>query len=160
MGISVSQNDIERNFRRFRNVVIEKQIERLRRLGELCVAQARNVPASIGFHDQTGNLRSSIGYMVFVDGVAVHKSTFEQVQPAMEHEEGVVYNGGKVGEDYCRQIGEGTKDVCLVVVAGMNYAEHVESKGRDVITSAEHFAEKKLPGMLAELIGNIKKAAE
>lgn len=160
MAITVEKNDISARFRQFRKAIVEKQIERLRRLGEMCVTQARSVPPSVGFHDQTGNLRSSIGYMVFVDGVSVHQSTFEQVSPQAAHKDGVTYDGGKKGEAYCREIGENTTGVCLVVVAGMDYATYVESKGRDVLTSAEHLAEQELPKQLAELIENIKKAGE
>lgn len=160
MAITVEKNDISARFRQFRKAIVEKQIERLQRLGEMCVTQARGVPPSVGFHDQTGNLRSSIGYMVFVDGVPVHQSTFEQVSPQAAHKDGVTYDGGKKGEAYCREIGENTTGVCLVVVAGMDYATYVESKGRDVLTSAEHLAEQELPKQLAELIENIKKAGE
>ncbi|MCQ2317822.1 MAG: hypothetical protein MJZ90_02715 [Bacteroidales bacterium] len=160
MAITVEKNDISARFRQFRKAIVEKQIERLQRLGEMCVTQARSVPPSVGFHDQTGNLRSSIGYMVFVDGVSVHQSTFEQVSPQAAHKDGVTYDGGKKGEAYCREIGENTTGVCLVVVAGMDYATYVESKGRDVLTSAEHLAEQELPKQLAELIENIKKAGE
>lgn len=159
MGITVT-SDIKERLEAFRNVVIEKQIKRMQKLGEMCVTHARNVPASVGFHDQTGNLRSSIGYIVFVDGVAVYESTFEQVQPQAAYKDGVSYNGSKVGKDYCLEIGKNTTGVCLVVVAGMSYATYVESRGRDVLTSAEHLAEKELPRMLQELIENIKNAAE
>lgn len=140
----------------FLDEVKKQQISRLRELGEMCVAYAQSVPPETGFHDQTGNLRSSIGYMVFVDGVAVHQSPFEQVQPKAEVSNGVVYNGNKVGEELCRRIGEQTTGVCLVCVAGMNYAQYVESKGRDVLTGAEHLAEKELPRMLEQLVKNIK----
>lgn len=160
MAITVEKNDISARFRQFRKAIVEKQIERLQRLGEMCVTQARGVPPSVGFHDQTGNLRSSIGYMVFVDGVPVYQLTFEQVSPQAAHKDGVTYDGGKKGEAYCREIGENTTGVCLVVVAGMDYATYVESKGRDVLTSAEHLAEQELPKQLAELIENIKKAGE
>lgn len=157
MAITVITNDIERRLKAMRNQIILDQIEDLRALGEMCVTQARGVPPSVGFHDQTGNLRSSIGYMVFVDGVPVHQSTFEQVSPQAAHKDGVTYDGGKKGEAYCREIGENTTGVCLVVVAGMNYATYVESKGRDVLTSAEHLAEQELPKILKELIEDITK---
>ena len=48
----------------------------------------------------------------------------------------------------------------LVVVAGMNYAAYVEAKGYNVLSSAEHLAERELPRMLDKLITNIKRAAE
>lgn len=147
---------VKGRFDAFLEEIKRAQISCLQQLGEMCVAYARSVPPETGFHDQTGNLRSSIGYMVFVDGVAVHSSPFEQVQPKADVSGGVQYNGSKVGEEFCRQIGEQTTGVCLVCVAGMNYAQYVESKGRDVLTGAEHLAEKELPRMLEQLVKNIK----
>ena len=155
-----SMNTVKSRMDAFLDVVKKQQISHLQELGEMCVTYARSVPAETGFHDQTGNLRSSIGYMVFVDGVAVHSSPFEQVQPKADVTNGLEYNGSKVGEEFCRQIGEQSKGICLVVVAGMNYAQYVESKGRDVLSGAEHLAEKELPRMLEQLVNNIKSAAE
>lgn len=118
-------------------------------LGEMCVTHAREIPKEIGFTDQTGNLRSSIGYMVFVDGVAVHESY-----------EGTP-EGIKAGQDLSKKIGAKYKNgVSLVVTAGMNYAVHVEARGRDVLSSAEILAKKELPKMLDELKRNINKALE
>lgn len=155
-----SMDSVKRRCNAFLEEIERKQISRLQKLGEMCVSYARNVPPETGFHDRTGNLRSSIGYMVFVDGVAVHQSPFEQVQPNVKVSDGIQYNGSKTGEDFCRQIGEQTTGICLVCVAGMHYAQYVESKGRDVLTGAEHLAEKELPRMLEKLIGNIKSAVE
>ena len=59
-----------------------------------------------------------------------------------------------------KKIGKETKGVALVVVAGMNYAAYVEAKGYNVLSSAEHLAERELPRMLEKLITNIKRAAE
>ena len=118
-------------------------------LGEMCVAHAREVPPEIGFHDQTGNLRSSIGYAVFVDGVAVH-SAYEQT---LNGATGVI-----AGQELAEKVGCTTTGVCLVVTAGMNYAVYVESKGRDVLTSAEKEAEKLIARELADLITNVQQA--
>ncbi|MBQ2186999.1 MAG: hypothetical protein II401_00370, partial [Bacteroidales bacterium] len=43
------------------------QIVRLQMLGEECIIRARGEHAN-NWQDQTGNLRSSIGYMIFKDG--------------------------------------------------------------------------------------------
>ena len=45
----------------------------------------------------------------------------------------------------------------LVVVAGMEYAVDVESRDRDVLSSAEHLAEEKLPGLLKQIDSKVKK---
>lgn len=153
MGIKANftKADVDKRFKAFLDEIEKKQIARLQMLGEMCVNHARNVPASQGFQDQTGNLRSSIGYMVFNDGVAVHIA-YEQVKSGSE--------GAIKGESLARKVGEKSTGICLVVTAGMEYALYVESKGRDVISSAEKMAERELPRMLEKLVSNIKKAAE
>jgi len=150
MGIEANftQAYIKKRFDAFLDQVQKQQIKRCQMLGEMCVTHARTVPKEQGFEDQTGNLRSSIGYMVFVDGVAIH-SFYEQVAGGSE--------GTKAGETLANKIGEDQKGVCLVVTAGMNYAIYLEAKGRDVLTSAEHLAERELPLMLDRLIANIKQ---
>lgn len=154
MGIEAkfTKQDVEKRYAAFVEQIEKQQLKRLQMLGEMCVNHARNVPMEQGFQDQTGNLRSSIGYMVFVDGVAVH-SMFEQRKEGAQ--------GVKIGEALAQRVGErNPQGVCLVVTAGMNYALYVESKGRDVITSAEHLAQRELPRMLEKLVSNIKSAAE
>lgn len=131
----------------FQNRIVLAQIETLKYLGEQCVIRARSIPASVGFTDQTGNLRSSIGYVVFVDGIAV-SSDFKGILSGSE--------GVKEGMALAYKVGsENSKGIVLVVVAGMNYALAVESKGRDVLTSTEHFAIQELPRMLNDLRLNI-----
>ncbi|MGV4578106.1 hypothetical protein ACQ1R5_10635 [Ornithobacterium rhinotracheale] len=39
----------------------------------------------------------------------------------------------------------------LVVVAGMNYALYVESKGYNVLSTAEQLAEREVPRLLNEI---------
>lgn len=153
MGIEAkfTRADVAKRFDAFLEEVQKKQIERAKMLGEMCANHARSVPKDQGFQDQTGNLRSSIGYMVFVDGVAVHQY-YEQINGGSD--------GAKKGEALANKVGKQSKGVCLIVTAGMNYALYVESKGRDVLTSAEQFAERELPRMLEKLVSNIKRAAE
>lgn len=146
-----TKEDLQKRLDKFLEQIKLQQIKRLQMLGEKCVIHARSIPKEQGFEDQTGNLRSSIGYAVFVDGVAVH-SFYDEIKGGSI--------GVKTGYDLAKKIGEKTDGVCLVVTAGMNYAQYVESKGRDVITSAEHLAERELPVMLEQLVNNIKKATE
>ena len=154
MGIEAkfTRSDVKKAYDNFVDGIKRQQINRLQMLGEMCVNHARNVPMEQGFQDQTGNLRSSIGYMVFVDGVAVH-SMFEQRKEGAQ--------GVKAGEALAQRVGErNLQGVCLVVTAGMNYALYVESKGHDVITTAEHLAQRELPRMLEKLVSQIKDSTE
>ncbi len=151
-------NDIRKRFDNFLTEVDKMQIEILQELGEKCVTHARGLPPEIGFHDQTGNLRSSMGYAIFKDGVAIH--TWYEKVPPKKPKEGVVYDGMERGKQLAEEVGKNTKGIVLVVTAGMNYATYVEAKGRDVLASAEILAQRELPRMLDELIKNVRAAAK
>lgn len=155
MGIKANftREDVRKRFDAFLSEIEKKQIDRLKKLGEMCLIEARN---SKGYMMQTGALLSSTGYQVFVDGVAVHT----QFDAASSAESGAAATGMKAGQGIAERVGKGTKGVALVVVAGMNYAAYVEAKGYNVLSSAEHLAERELPRMLEKLITNIKRAAE
>lgn len=148
-----TKDDVRKRFDSFLNEIEKKQIARLQRLGEMCLVEART---NKGYMMQTGALLSSTGYEVFVDGVAIHS----QFDAASGAESNAAEMGIKSGQSIAETIGKGTKGIALVVVAGMNYAAYVEAKGYNVLSSAEHLAERELPRMLEKLISNIKRAAE
>ena len=151
MGISANFNinDIDATFKALLAEVDRQLIESLTRVGEEAVKLAKMIPPERGFKDRTGNLRSSIGYVVLVDGKPVNVA-FAAVKGG--------HAGVNEGKRLALQVGSKTEGYALVVVAGMNYAVHVESKGRDVLTSAEKFAEKEVAKHLADLVTNIKNA--
>lgn len=148
-----TKDDVRKRFDAFLNEIEKKQIARLQRLGEMCLVEART---NKGYMMQTGALLSSTGYEVFVDGVVIHS----QFDAASGAESNAAEMGIKSGQSIAGTIGKGTKGIALVVVAGMNYAAYVEAKGYNVLSSAEHLAERELPRMLEKLISNIKRAAE
>ena len=148
-----TKDDVRKRFDAFLNEIEKKQIARLQRLGEMCLVEART---NKGYMMQTGALLSSTGYEVFVDGVAIHS----QFDAASGAESSAAETGIKSGQSIAETIGKETKGVALVVVAGMIYAAYVEAKGYNVLSSAEHLAERELPRMLEKLISNIKRAAE
>lgn len=148
-----TKDDVRKRFDAFLNEIEKKQIARLQRLGEMCLVEART---NKGYMMQTGALLSSTGYEVFVDGVAIHS----QFDAASGAESNAAETGIKSGQSIAESIGKGTKGIALVVVAGMNYAAYVEAKGYNVLSSAEHLAERELPRMLDKLISSIKRAAE
>ena len=155
MGVTANftKADVKKRIDAFLDMVEQKQIARLQRLGEMCLIEARN---NKGYMMQTGALLSSTGYQVFVDGMAIHS----QFDAASGAESEAAAKGIKTGQTIAEQIGKETKGIALVVVAGMNYAAYVEARGYNVLTSAEHLAERELPKMLEKLITNIKRAAE
>lgn len=110
-------------------------------VGERCVNAARS---SHTYRDQTGNLTSSIGYAVSVDGNLVQISSFNKVLDGAK--------GATDGQEYVKQlIRQHPSGIVLIVVAGMNYAVYVSDKGYDVLDSAESLAEQMIPRMLKQL---------
>lgn len=124
----------------------EKSIIRtLNFVGITCINEART---NGDYMNQTGNLRSSIGYAIIQNGVVVNKSRFEQVKDGKD--------GKKEGAELLSDlISRNTHGIVLVVVAGMNYAAYVETN-RNVITSAELLAEDLVPKLLRQLGFQIK----
>jgi hypothetical protein len=96
------------------------------------------------YKDQTGNLRSSIGYVVAVDGEIAQMSSFDTVKEGRE--------GSRGGKEYAMQlVRDFPNGIVLIVVAGMNYASYVSAKGYDVLDSSELLADKLVSQMLQQL---------
>lgn len=107
-------------------------------LGEQCVVRIRDRSAEESWIDQTGNLRSSIGYAVLDRGRKVIESSFNVILGGTE---GPV-ESRKYIDELARQYAE---TYALVVVAGMSYAEYVEAiDGKDVLASTELWAKAKI----------------
>lgn len=110
-------------------------------VGEKVLNAARSTNS---YKDQTGNLRSSIGYVVVVDGKVATMSSFEVVKKGEQ--------GATNGREYARKLArQYPKGIVLIVCAGMNYAAYVSDKGYDVEDSAELLADRLVPQMLHEL---------
>lgn len=106
----------------------------LSKLGDESVARIRNRSAEKSWIDQTGNLRSSIGFAVYEQGVKFMESAFS---PVLSGSEGSV-KGKKMVNDLAKEY---SKVYALVVVAGMEYAGEVEAlKSKDVLASTKIWA--------------------
>lgn len=111
---------------------IEKAVMlRLKRVGETFITNARNNGA---YKDRTGNLRSSIGYVILKNG--------EQVYQAFPGKKGE--GKTKAKEVIEAAIADFPLGYVLIVVAGMEYAAAVESKGFDVLSGSSKIAEQDL----------------
>ena len=109
------------------------------------------IPKDIGFEDHTGNLRSSIGFKLFVDGEPV----MENYRKVLNGNEGIAK--GKALADEVGQRCE-QDQIMLVVTAGMEYAIYVESRGRDVIASAEGLCYENLPQLRTRIEEMVRNA--
>lgn len=120
-------------------------IRALSYLGELCVIEAKDRPQESSWFDQSGNLRSSIGYVIVHNGKIIKYSGFNQVKQGIDG----IKEGKELAVELAKQY---TSGYALIVVAGMNYAELVEAMDNKVVlASAELFARSELPNMVAKL---------
>ncbi|MDE5807685.1 MAG: hypothetical protein K2H76_06160 [Muribaculaceae bacterium] len=107
-------------------------------LGEQCVRPVRDRAGDESWFDQTGNLRSSIGYAVYEEGKILIESAFNQVKKGAQG----ANEGRKLIEELASKYAQ---TYALVVVAGMEYSEYVEAmKGKDVLASTELWAKGKM----------------
>ena len=118
----VNMNAI-RNFIESRIDNAEQQmIDALKYEGESFVDKARKTGT---YTDDTGNLRSSIGYLILKNGNVIDQN----------------FAGNSKGTENARiaareVAGQYPNGFALIGVAGMKYAAAVESKGYDVITGS------------------------
>lgn len=113
---------------RLRPLIIEAVTEAFEMACLEVVEQAKSLDT---YQDQTNQLRSSIGYQIYNQGVLVT----DYFQPGGKGDgsgagQGVA-RGKTVAAEAARQYPD---DVVGVVVAGADYALYVESKGYDVIS--------------------------
>lgn len=128
---------IDKGASRIRMVVLRS----LSYVGETCVGVARQRHT---YKDQTGNLTSSIGYVLVEDGKILEMSDFGVVNQGEE--------GQADGRDFARQLAtKYTKGIALILVAGRNYAAHVANRKYDVIDSAWLEADRLIPIMLKQI---------
>lgn len=102
-----------------------KFIHALQYIGEEFVNRARMVST---YEDQTGNLRSSIGYVIAKNGFVIKRNYVE----IMNGNEGVTKALNLADE----AAAEHPNGIVLIVTAGMQYALYVESMGYDVLSGS------------------------
>lgn len=123
--------------------LVDGVIDSLSYIGERAVTIARERG---DYMNRTGNLRSSIGYVILHDGQPVRQGEPE------------VYGEGNQGSQVAEELltmvrSEYPQGIVLIVCAGMNYASYVEDiYGKDVLTSARLETEQLAERMLKELL--------
>ncbi len=145
---NLKREHLEARKKAFLAEVRKWQIKFLKRLGEKCIIHAREIPPHIGYTDQTGAARSSTGYTVFENGVAIH----ENYEIVLGNEEGV-----REGKKLAREVAKKYRGIYIVFVAGMYYTVYLEIKGRDVLTSAELLAIREAPKLIEAINKAIKQ---
>lgn len=150
MGVIVAQpfgfDEIRKRVENRKATSDDKKIARwLSYIGEELCNHARTITKghnSGGYNDQTGNLRSSIGYRIYKDGEKYRQGGFKNVG------RGSGIQSAKTALDaYAVQNKIPLQGWTLVIVAGMSYAAYVEAKGFNVL----HLTEVEMRKRIEEL---------
>lgn len=113
---------------RLRPLIIEAVTEAFEQACLEVVEQAKSLDT---YQDQTNQLRSSIGYQIYNQGVLVTEYFQASGKGDGSGSAQGVARGKMVAAEAARQYPD---DVVGVIVAGAHYALYVESKGYDVIS--------------------------
>jgi hypothetical protein len=123
-------------------------IRNLQIAGEEAVKKARLIVTNSGgggsvmppYTVQTGNLVSSVGYALVIDGQIVKTSSFDSVSGP----KGTGAEGAEKGRAYVKELAmRFPQGYALILVAGMHYASYVqEIHHRDVLVSGSLVAEQ------------------
>ena len=133
---------------------MNQEIERRKRaiiaqlfyIGEECLTQARSGHI---YKNQTGNLCSSIGYCILVDGEIVKEGEWKNVSGG----KGDGTEGKKQGVAFLHELADKqtSNGIVFLMVAGMPYAQYVEAMSLDVLDTSEQMAQRKIKEMLDRL---------
>jgi hypothetical protein len=137
-----SAKEIRRLIQKKQAAIEDAIILALKKVGEEFVRNARSTNT---YKDQTGNLRSSIGYVILKNGAQMFADFGGRTSDGPE-------KARQVAEDVAGKFGRG---YILIGVAGMEYAAAVEARGYDVITSSSQTAETSLRNALARIKSKI-----
>ena len=133
-----STESLDNLFARAAEIIFERVQYNLSYLGNWCVRRIKDRSGTESWFDQSGNLRSSIGYAIYSYGQKQIESAFEQVLGGQEGSS----KGRKMVSDLASKYAE---TYALVVVAAMDYADFVEAiDSKDVLASTEIWAKQEV----------------
>ena len=122
--------------------------------GENTVSKIRSGELS-NWSDNTGNLRSSIGYVVCRKGQIIKSSDFGTVLNGAEGSEKGRKLSRRLAAEYARY------DFALIIVAGEEYAVYVEAIDNNVVLAGGYlYLEKNLVRRMQERISTVLRKYE
>lgn len=149
-GLSYSKSEFNQVFRMLDESIVRVEEAIKFTLKTVVGGKAVTHAKSYGsFTDRTGNLRSSIGYVLAKDGDIIDVGGFESVSgPEGNNGEGIIE-----GKRYAEEIGNSSgAGYTLIIVAGMDYAEYVESKGYNVLTETGSYLENQINDVIDRIL--------
>lgn len=144
-----TDSDVNSFYSYFTDRAEDKIFQMLSAAGERYIEVARKTGS---YKDHTGNLRSSVGYMIFRDGKRV-ADNFEKSQNGTDRQTGVT-KARRLAKKIALEVDTGW---VLILTAGMEYAARVEALGYDVATSGTIQSEEYLRETSKNLFDKLAK---
>lgn len=149
--MTTPMSEVEAVLRLSLQILRDEIVRALSYLGETCVGKIRDRSQMESWIDQSGNLRSSVGYAIYERGKKEIESAFNIVKSGREG----AAEGKKMVDELASMY---SNTYALVVIAAMSYAEYVEAKdNKDVLASTELFARKEVNKYLTKAIERAEK---
>lgn len=152
-GVIVSRTDVKKlrdKLELGRGKLIDLLVKNMCYIGETCIKIARETG---DYNDITGNLRSSIGYIVLSNGTV--KQYGAPVQKSGNAGDGSA--GVAAGNELLTKLkAEYPYGVVLILCAGMEYAAFVENvRGKHVLIDAELEAQRLIDKLLGKMLKSV-----
>ncbi len=126
---------------------------RLKYLGKDAVTYSKKHK---GYHDRTANLKNSISYVLYHDGKPIDSAIGQGVEGTDAKSLAQINSEIKGSVESFAKENAQPKGYTLVIVAGMNYAKHVENKGYNVLHLTRYFLEDELKTLIQEVLEDVK----
>ena len=135
---------IQARLDKFTDERIQKVVDIFSFVGESFVNRCR---LNGGYRDQTGNLRSSTGFVVFTGNKVENKN----ISTANKDDGGKGKSAAKALVSDVKGTETEKDNITLIGFAGMGYASAVEAKDKEVISTSALESEKELKELMKEL---------
>lgn len=150
MPIDAQKKKFEDYIARRQEAKLRAAAKTLEYVGLKSVAEMRTSGRYNDYTDRTGNLRSSTGFAVVLNGKQIAGSHFTAVS-SNAHE------GSAAGKAHAEETSSKVPNtkMALVIVAGMEYAEYLDNPanphGRNVMTTTKELAKKEAEKRLTQI---------
>lgn len=135
-----------------REIMINYLTYAMAELGERTVTYSKD---NKGYQDHTANLKNTIDYALFLDGELVCVGDHEELNGTEKDKAHFIPDAAV---KYAQQQGViAPKGYSLIIASGVDYGQHVENKGYNVLYLTKFFLKDEMKKIILKAIENAKQ---
>lgn len=136
-----------------REIMVNYLTNALSELGERAVTYSKD---NKGYQDHTANLKNTIDFALFLDGELVCVGDHKELNGTEKEKAHFIPDAAL---KYAQQQGVvAPKGYSLVIVSGVDYGQHVENKGYNVLHLTKFFLKDEMKKIILEAVENTKQS--